>query len=166
MKVTSSHGISANCDYPCSGVCLHSCGSAWSQAGQRAADASLSTDMLCCDIWHNDALAPRLGIRQCAMLCLVLSSVFHTHALHAPNTPPAALELVYWLRRLCYTGHIYFDTFPLNEDPVREVQYNVRHFQALWAAAGRLHAAGMERCMQEHDALCGLELLQHTGRTT
>jgi hypothetical protein len=28
----------------------------------------------------------------------------------------AALELVLWLRRVNYTGSIYFDTFPKNED--------------------------------------------------
>lgn len=69
-----------------------------------------------------------------------------------------ALELVFWLRKLRYSGHIFFDTFPLNEDPVREARYNVRRFRAMWAAAGRL--AGAERCMAGHDALCALELLE------
>jgi hypothetical protein len=34
--------------------------------------------------------------------------------------PTAALEFVLWLIKTDYRGHIYFDTFPRNEDPVRE----------------------------------------------
>ena len=33
--------------------------------------------------------------------------------------PVMALEVAYWLQELEYQGHIYFDTFPRNEDPVR-----------------------------------------------
>lgn len=48
--------------------------------------------------------------------------------------PVAALELVAWLRRVHYDGHIYFDTFPRKEDPVREAEYNIRRFKASAAA--------------------------------
>ena len=30
-------------------------------------------------------------------------------------------------------GHIYFDTFARNEDPVREAEYNIRRFKYYWA---------------------------------
>lgn len=70
----------------------------------------------------------------------------------------AALELVYWLRyKVRYSGTVYFDTFPAKEDPVREAELNIAHFQALWAEAERLHARGIESCMQGHDGLCALE---------
>ncbi len=71
-----------------------------------------------------------------------------------------ALELVLWLIRTRYDGHIYFDTFPRNEDPVREAEYNIRRFKALWARAERLLAAGIEGCMARHDAMAALELLE------
>ena len=32
--------------------------------------------------------------------------------------PSAALEVVLWLIKTDFKGHIYFDTFPRNEDPV------------------------------------------------
>ena len=73
-----------------------------------------------------------------------------------------ALELVVWLVKTGYAGHIYFDTFPRNEDPVREAEYNIRRFKALWARAQRLLAAGVEDAMARHDAMDSLELLERT----
>uniref|UniRef100_A0A7S0WT08 Ribokinase n=1 Tax=Chlamydomonas leiostraca TaxID=1034604 RepID=A0A7S0WT08_9CHLO len=71
-----------------------------------------------------------------------------------------AQELVYWLRARGYRGHVYFDTFPLNEDPVQEAELNIQAFKSMWAKAGRLEQAGIERCMTSHDALCALRLMQ------
>jgi hypothetical protein len=71
----------------------------------------------------------------------------------------AALELAYWLRRVEYQGSIYFDTFPGNEDPVREAELNIRRFKALWARAGGLEAAGLGQHLARHDAMGALELL-------
>ncbi|KAI8475104.1 MAG: ribokinase/xylose isomerase [Monoraphidium minutum] len=75
----------------------------------------------------------------------------------------AALELVYWLRRGGYTGSVYFDTFPLNEDPVREAELNIRRFKALWAQAGRLAGAGLDAALAAHDALGAMELMEATA---
>jgi sugar phosphate isomerase/epimerase len=69
-----------------------------------------------------------------------------------------ALEMVVWLIKTRYDGHVYFDTFPRNEDPVREAEYNIRQFKALWARAHRLLAAGVEDVMARHDAMAALEL--------
>jgi L-rhamnose isomerase len=74
--------------------------------------------------------------------------------------PLAALELVRWMQRSNYSGHVYFDTFPLNEDPVREAAYNVRRFRALWARAARLAAAGIDGFAATHDAMGVLEVLE------
>lgn len=72
----------------------------------------------------------------------------------------AALEMVRWLQKVGYDGHIYFDTFPRNEDPVREAEYNIRRFKALWARAARLAAAGIDSFSDTHDAMGVLELLE------
>ncbi|KAF6255717.1 ribokinase/xylose isomerase [Scenedesmus sp. NREL 46B-D3] len=74
--------------------------------------------------------------------------------------PLAALELVRWMQRSNYSGHVYFDTFPLNENPVREAEYNVRRFKALWAKAGRLAAAGIDAFAATHDAMGVMEALE------
>jgi xylose isomerase len=41
----------------------------------------------------------------------------------------AALELVAWLKKVRYEGHLYYDTFPRKENPVREAEYNIRRFK-------------------------------------
>jgi sugar phosphate isomerase/epimerase len=76
----------------------------------------------------------------------------------------AAAELVYWLRqRIRYNRTVYFDTFPVNEDPEREAALNIRRFKALWARAGRLAAAGMDALLARHDAMGALEALEADG---
>ena len=55
---------------------------------------------------------------------------------------------------------MYFDTFPLSEDPVREAELNIRSFKALWHRAGRLQEAGIAELMALHDAMGVLELLE------
>jgi sugar phosphate isomerase/epimerase len=74
--------------------------------------------------------------------------------------PLAALEVVRWMQRSNYSGHVYFDTFPVNEDPVREAEYNVRRFKALWARAARLAAAGIDGFAATHDAMGVMEALE------
>lgn len=72
--------------------------------------------------------SPRLII--CSSVTLNLAAAHPTSPNTFATTPPlrlifgsvhpaAALELVYWLRRVGYGGAVYFDTFPVNEDPVR-----------------------------------------------
>ena len=57
----------------------------------------------------------------------------------------AAREVVYWLRRARFAGHVYFDTFPRNEDPVRECELNIRQVRRLYDAAGDLDVADAQR---------------------
>ena len=45
--------------------------------------------------------------------------------------PQMALEFIRWLQKVEYDGHLYHDTFPHNEDPVREAAYNIRRVKAL-----------------------------------
>ena len=73
----------------------------------------------------------------------------------------AALELVFWLRTTGYEGHVYFDTFPRNEDPVREAEHNIRRFKALWDRAVQLERNSEVRgALLEYDAMTTLEVLE------
>ena len=71
-----------------------------------------------------------------------------------------ALDFIRWLQKTGYDGHLYFDTFPRNEDPVREAAYNIRRVKALWAEAARLTASGIEDNIRAHDAMGSLELME------
>jgi len=83
---------------------------------------------------------------------LVFGSVHHM----------AALELVYYLLKTDYKGHIYFDTFPRNEDPVREASRNIQTFKKLYRTARRMLGKDkdkIEKLLRNHDALGMLEYL-------
>lgn len=77
-----------------------------------------------------------------------------------------ALELVYYLVKTGYAGHVYFDTFPRNEDPVRECELNIRVFKRLHALAARMLGEDKERVeamLRRHDAMALLEYLEERG---
>ena len=74
--------------------------------------------------------------------------------------PLLALEFIATLQKYNYDGHLYFDTFPRNEDPVRECEYNIRRVKALWRQAEALSAAGVDALLAKHDAMGVLELLE------
>ena len=79
--------------------------------------------------------------------------------------PRAALEFVLWLQKTNFKGHIYFDTFPRNESPVRECEYNIRFFKRCWDQAQELLALkntgpALSELQAQHDALGILELLE------
>ena len=81
----------------------------------------------------------------------------------------ASLELVYWLQRSSFGDageHLYFDTFPLNEDPVAEAEANVEALEALWDVAARLDDAGLAAAIGKHDALGAREALRRAKRVT
>jgi hypothetical protein len=72
--------------------------------------------------------------------------------------PLMALEVVFQLQRSMYTGHIYFDTFPTTMDPVKEAEWNVRNFKALWLKSLTL-LNSLADSSKRHDALGVLQLL-------
>eukprot|EP00438_Fugacium_kawagutii_P032277 Skav215202 [mRNA] locus=scaffold2331:85908:86899:- [translate_table: standard] len=96
------------------------------------------------DFFCANAVHPRLGAED----GLAFASVH----------PVAALELVLWLRRVNYTGSIYFDTFPKNEDPVREAELNIRRFQGLWEKAEKMDEE-VKKMQEQHDAMEIMEFL-------
>ena len=77
--------------------------------------------------------------------------------------PLMALEFVRWLQKTNFKGHVYFDTFPRNEDPVREAEFNIRRFKAMWKRASRLSEHGVDDLLANHDAMRVLELLEEIG---
>ena len=74
--------------------------------------------------------------------------------------PSMTLEFIYWLQRFDYQGHIYFDTFPKNEDPVREAEYNIRRFRKWWNLARTLDQKGFQEMLENQDTMSILELLE------
>ena len=71
---------------------------------------------------------------------------------------PDLSQVIYWLQQFEYKGHIYFDTFPHNEDPVREAAHNIRTFKGLWSRALTLRDLGMGVLLEAHDAMGATEL--------
>lgn len=68
------------------------------------------------------------------------------------------LEVVWWLQKTNYSGHLYFDTFPINEDPVRETEFNIRRFKSMWDRVARL-GSKLEGFLAVHDSMGAMEAL-------
>jgi xylose isomerase len=63
------------------------------------------------------------------------------------------LELLAALRRYDYRGTIYFDTFPVREDPAAESAANVTRVRTLEAIVDRLDGGRLVELQASHDAL-------------
>jgi xylose isomerase len=74
--------------------------------------------------------------------------------------PWQTLELLATLRRHDYRGTIYFDTFPVREDPAAESAANVARVRALETVLDRLDAGQLAELQSRHDALA-LQALLH-----
>jgi sugar/nucleoside kinase (ribokinase family)/sugar phosphate isomerase/epimerase len=79
--------------------------------------------------------------------------------------PSMALEIMYQLRRVGFSGHFYFDTFPQRTDPVKEAEYNIRRVKLFWAAVARMDPDDVQRIATEHDALGALALVDQALRS-
>mmetsp|Transcript_13229 Transcript_13229/g.18729 ORF Transcript_13229/g.18729 Transcript_13229/m.18729 type:complete len:722 (-) Transcript_13229:1969-4134(-) len=80
--------------------------------------------------------------------------------------PSLALEIVYQLQRINYTGHLYFDTFPQRTDPIKEGEYNIDRVKKFWNAVKSMNKEKLEQAMNEHDAIAALELIDEALRNT
>lgn len=80
--------------------------------------------------------------------------------------PSMALEIIYQLRRIGFSGHFYFDTFPQRTDPVLESEYNIARVKAFWRAVEKIDHAKVEQAMREHDAIAALEIVNEALRNT
>ncbi len=64
------------------------------------------------------------------------------------------LEFLWYLQRSTFDGVVYFDTFPIREDPIAEACENVRRFTKMWEVAARLDEDGeLAEAMAHHDAI-------------
>ena len=59
----------------------------------------------------------------------------------ASATPVKTFEFLYYLKKFNYSGLVYFDTFPIREDPYWETQMNINVFNRIW---NRLDEIGMD----------------------
>lgn len=76
----------------------------------------------------------------------------------------AAFEFLLWLLKTGYAGHLYFDTFPRNEDPVRECEYNIRQCKRMIRAAKiLLDSQQYKTFLSRQDAMGILELLENVN---
>jgi xylose isomerase len=73
--------------------------------------------------------------------------------------PVQTLELLWTVQRGGYDEHIYFDTFPVREDPVGECARNIVMLRRFWEAAASLDEAAIADAQSRHDALRVHELI-------
>jgi xylose isomerase len=78
--------------------------------------------------------------------------------------PLQTLELLYILRQHQYPGHIYFDTFPIREDPVADAEKNVQRLAVLWDILDRIDLEKLAWSQNRQDALAALEAVGSLGR--
>lgn len=63
------------------------------------------------------------------------------------------LEFVYYLKRYRYEGVVYFDTFPVREDAMKEAQANIRMMGKLEHLVERIGMEEIARVIQTNDAM-------------
>ncbi len=73
--------------------------------------------------------------------------------------PHETLELLWWLGRSEYRGTIYFDTFPVREDPIAECEANIAAVERLLEALDRMDGGAMIEAQAAHDAVASQALL-------
>ncbi|MBQ6665245.1 MAG: hypothetical protein IJM68_06645, partial [Synergistaceae bacterium] len=69
--------------------------------------------------------------------------------------PILALEFIYYLRLYDYQGVVFFDTFPIREDPFKETQANIDAFEKINGVIDRL---GMDRIAEVIRAKDGVKV--------
>ena len=69
--------------------------------------------------------------------------------------PILALEFIYYLRLYDYQGVVFFDTFPIREDPFQETQANIDAFEKINGVIDRL---GMDRIAEVIRAKDGVKV--------
>jgi hypothetical protein len=67
--------------------------------------------------------------------------------------PIMALEIMYQLQQIKFTGHFYFDTFPQRTDPVQEAEYNIDKAKMFYWAANSMDEKNLKQITDQHDAI-------------
>ena len=74
-------------------------------------------------------------------------------------TPAETLELIHYLRQFAFGGVIYFDTFPVREDPVWECELNIAQMEGFSRHLDRVDQARLQILRSQHDAIGVINLL-------
>ena len=69
------------------------------------------------------------------------------------------LELLYVLRAEGYEGTLYFDTFPMREDPAAELLANISELERLQEVLDRMDSEAMSAAQHEQDAIAASRAL-------
>ena len=69
------------------------------------------------------------------------------------------LELLYVLRTEGYDGTLYFDTFPVREDPAAELLANIAELDRLQTVLDRMDSKAMSAAQNAHDAIAASRAL-------
>ncbi len=80
---------------------------------------------------------------------LIFGSVHHAQS----------LEFIYYLRKYDYNGVVFFDTFPIREDAVKEIQANIDSFEKYLAIVDELGTEKIGAVVSEHDGLAADKLI-------
>lgn len=74
-------------------------------------------------------------------------------------TPNNMLEFVYYLKKYNFDGMVFFDTFPIIEDPVLESRMNIRLFRKMWDKLDEVGMDRVESVIRKNDAIAIMDLL-------
>lgn len=115
---------------------------------------------------ENPAAAASLALSRGALFGVHLNDgygVADDGLMVASVRPVQTLELLLALRNGGYRGTIYFDTFPIREDPVAECAANIAAVERLEAAIDRLPVDRLSGAQARHDAVAIDLLLREAG---
>jgi xylose isomerase len=70
-----------------------------------------------------------------------------------------ALELVYYLKKYQYNGVVFFDTFPVREDTVKELEMNIKMFRLVSDTIDKTGPERIARVCDSHDGIKAQELI-------
>lgn len=69
------------------------------------------------------------------------------------------LELLFYLKKYKYNGVIYFDTFPVREDPLRELEMNIRIYNKLDNLIDSIGMDKIQSIIDKNDGVFAQEIL-------
>lgn len=69
------------------------------------------------------------------------------------------LEFVYYLRKFQYQDAIYFDTFPVRENPYEEIKQNVKLINKIFNLVDQIGLDRIEEIIEENDGVAATQLL-------
>ena len=73
--------------------------------------------------------------------------------------PLQTLEFLYYAKKYGYRQAIYFDTFPLREDPVLECRQNIRMVERLYAAIDEIGLEKISEMVLSQTGMTAMEIL-------